>query len=94
MNTKIENKKRRFISFVPFNLFYCMSTFGLCFLISWNWNAQNAILFTFLCYFADVRISSLKDYSDYNQKLLEDELKELKEQVDKLKTDKNNILHG
>jgi hypothetical protein len=93
MNTEL-TKKRKLINFVPLNLFLSMSTLGVCFLISWDWSAQNAILFSFLCYFADVRISSLQDYSDYKHKFIEYELKELQAQVDKLKTDKNNILHG
>jgi len=93
MNTEL-TKKRKLISFVPFNLFYCMSTFGLCCLIAWDWELWNAMVFALLCYLGDVRMSSLQDYFDYKHKLAEDELKELKEQVDKLKTDKNNILHG
>ena len=93
MNTEL-TKKRKLISFVPLNLFLSMSTLGVCLLISWDWTTQNAILFSFLCYLADVRISSLQDYSDYKHKLTEDELKELQAQVDKLKTDKKNILHG
>ena len=93
MNTEL-TKKRKLISFVPFNLFWCMSTFLLGLLISWDWTTQNSILFSFICYLSDVRFSTWQDYSDYRHKSLEDEIKALQSQVDKFKTDKNNILHG
>jgi hypothetical protein len=50
------------ISYLPFNLLWCIGTFVFCFLVTWNFDFQTQFGLSLLAYSIDVKAACAEDW--------------------------------